>query len=89
MAACPRSPSQRAATCEGDCANRTEFAQPGKNHLTAIGGFEDAGSALCDALQFHAPQADAGTGAPAATAFAAAQPLLLDAVWPTLKPLLQ
>ena len=28
----------------------TEFAQPGKNHLTAIAGFEDADSALCRAL---------------------------------------
>ncbi len=28
----------------------TEFAQPGKNHLTAIGGFEQADSALCGAL---------------------------------------
>ena len=27
-----------------------EFAQPGKNHLTAIGGFEQADSALCRAL---------------------------------------
>lgn len=28
----------------------TEFAQPGKNHLTAIAGFEQADSALCCAL---------------------------------------
>lgn len=28
----------------------TEFAQPGKNHLTAIGGFAQADSALCCAL---------------------------------------
>lgn len=28
----------------------TEFAQPGKNHLTAIGDFEQADSALCRAL---------------------------------------
>lgn len=28
----------------------TELAQPGKNHLTAIGGFEEADSALCHAL---------------------------------------
>lgn len=27
-----------------------EFAQPGKNHLTAIGGFEDKDSALCRAV---------------------------------------
>lgn len=27
-----------------------EFAQPGKNHLTAIAGFEDPGSALMDAV---------------------------------------
>lgn len=30
--------------------NAREFAQPGKNHLTAIAGFEDPGSALMDAV---------------------------------------